>query len=103
MITDAEALLFVTTAKVAFIGGVKFGTGLLINRLPGTETGWSAPCAVGTFGVTFGAVVGAEVTDVIIPFKTADAIDHFKKSFAFTLGVSCCGISNSHARCPFLS
>ena len=44
MLTDAEALLFVTTAKVAFVGGVKFGTGLLVNKLPGTEMGWSAPC-----------------------------------------------------------
>ena len=26
---------------------------------------WSPPCAVGTYGLTFGAVVGAEVTDSV--------------------------------------
>jgi SH3 domain-containing YSC84-like protein 1 len=83
---DSECLLFITTAKVAFLGGVKFGTGLLVNRVPGTPTGWSAPCAVGSFGLAFGAIAGVMVTDVIIPLRTADALAHFQKSFSFTLG-----------------
>jgi lipid-binding SYLF domain-containing protein len=83
---DSEALLFITTAKMAFLGGVKFGTGLLVNRLPGTTTGWSAPCAVGSFGLAFGAIAGVMVTDVIIPLRSADALAHFQKAFSFTLG-----------------
>jgi lipid-binding SYLF domain-containing protein len=85
-IVEAEALLFITTAKVAFIGGIRFGTGLLINKLPGTEVGWSAPCAVGSLGISFGIMAGLEVTDIIVPLRTADAINHFKKSFGLTLG-----------------
>jgi len=59
----ARGLLFLTVAKVAFIGGVKVGTGLVVARLP--DGSWSAPCAVGCMGFTFGAAVGAEVTDAV--------------------------------------
>jgi len=83
---EAEALCFITTAKIAFGTGVRFGTGILINRLPGTETGWSAPCAIGSFGVLIGLVAGAEVADIIIPLKAADALEHFKKNWSVTLG-----------------
>ena len=59
----ARAVLFVTTCRAAFIGGISFGSGLVVaRRRDGT---WSPPCAVGTFGVTFGAVVGAEITDAV--------------------------------------
>lgn len=59
----AVGLLFVTCAKVAFIGGLRVGTGLVVAKLD--DSTWSAPCAVGTFGLTFGAVVGAQVNDTI--------------------------------------
>lgn len=78
--------MFITTAKVAFVGGVRFGTGLLVNRLPGTETGWSAPCAIGSLGISFGIMAGLEITDIIVPLRTTEALNHFKKSFSLTLG-----------------
>ena len=59
----ADGLLFLTVAKVAFISGIRVGTGLVVARLP--DGSWSAPCAVGSSGFTFGAVVGAEITDMI--------------------------------------
>jgi len=86
MLTDSEALVFITVGKVAFGTGIKFGTGLLINKLPGTELGWSAPCAVGLFGITFGIVAGAEVTDMIIPLPTKKVLEHFKQSWGMTMG-----------------
>jgi len=86
MLTDSEALVFITVGKVAFGTGIKFGTGLLINKLPGTELGWSAPCAVGLFGITLGIVAGAEVTDMIIPLATKKALEHFKQSWGMTMG-----------------
>jgi len=46
-VASADALLFVTLAKVAFVGGVQGGTGLLVARLP--RGGWSAPCAVASY------------------------------------------------------
>ena len=63
MLEAVEGLLFMTVGKVAFIGGVRVGTGLVLAKLP--DGTWSAPCAVGNFGVTFGACVGAEVTDMV--------------------------------------
>ena len=73
-LAGADGLMFLTVGKIAFIGGVRVGTGLVIARLP--DSSWSAPCAVGSFGITFGAVVGAEVTDFITPLDK-NAIDEF--------------------------
>lgn len=67
-LAGAEGLLFLTVGKIAFIGGVRMGTGLVVARLP--DSSWSAPCAVGSFGLTFGAVVGAEVTDFVTPIDS---------------------------------
>mmetsp|Transcript_5602 Transcript_5602/g.7931 ORF Transcript_5602/g.7931 Transcript_5602/m.7931 type:complete len:486 (-) Transcript_5602:1891-3348(-) len=73
-LAGAEGIMFLTVGKIAFIGGVRLGTGLVVSRLP--DGSWSAPCAVGSFGLTFGAVVGAEVTDFITPLDKK-AIDEF--------------------------
>ncbi|KAH8085625.1 hypothetical protein JL720_7616 [Aureococcus anophagefferens] len=73
-VAHADALLFVTLAKVAFIGGVTGGTGLLVARLH--DGSWSAPCAVSSYGFAFGAVVGAEITDVVTPLDR-DALGQF--------------------------
>ena len=58
------------------------GTGLVIARLPeGTDPsllvgggGWSAPTAIGTIGVSWGAVIGLDVTDYVIILNTAEAV-----------------------------
>mmetsp|Transcript_1174 Transcript_1174/g.3986 ORF Transcript_1174/g.3986 Transcript_1174/m.3986 type:complete len:528 (-) Transcript_1174:651-2234(-) len=63
LLEAVEGILFMTVGKVAFIGGVRVGTGLVVARLG--DGSWSAPCAVGSFGITFGACVGAEVTDMV--------------------------------------
>jgi len=68
LLEAVEGLLFMTVGKIAFIGGVRVGTGLVVARL--ADASWSAPCAVGSFGVTFGAVVGAEVTDFVTPLDS---------------------------------
>lgn len=56
-----QAVLFITVAKIAFIGGVRFGTGLVVARTAG---GWSAPCAVYMLGLTFGAAIGGRVSSL---------------------------------------
>lgn len=63
LLEAVEGLLFMTVGKIAFIGGLRVATGLLVARL--ADGSWSAPCAVGSFGITFGACVGAEVTDMV--------------------------------------
>mmetsp|Transcript_18836 Transcript_18836/g.28417 ORF Transcript_18836/g.28417 Transcript_18836/m.28417 type:complete len:348 (-) Transcript_18836:814-1857(-) len=75
---NARGLLFLTVARLAFIGGVRVGTGLVIARIDHGDQGyraWTAPCAVGTFGLTFGAVVGAEVTDTIVALDDAALLE----------------------------
>ena len=69
LLADAKGLLFLTVGKLAFIGGVRVGTGLVVARL-GPDA-WSSPCAVGTIGVVFGAVVGAEVSDMVTALDSA--------------------------------
>ena len=69
LLADAKGLLFLTVGKLAFIGGVRVGTGLVVARL-GPDA-WSSPCAVGTIGVVFGAVVGAEVSDMVTALDAA--------------------------------
>ena len=73
----AKGLLFLTVAKVAFIGGVRVGTGLLVARLP--DGSWSAPCAVGSMGFTFGA--GSEKGDVFSPFSRLLISSHVLTQF----------------------
>ena len=74
----AVGVIFITVAKVAFIGGARFGTGLVVSRLPeGNGKTWSAPCALSLMGLTCGAQVGAEVTDMIIPLHDQTAMEHF--------------------------
>ena len=63
MLEAVEGLMFMTVGKIAFIGGLRFATGCVVAKLP--DNTWSAPCAVGSFGVTFGACLGAEVTDMV--------------------------------------
>lgn len=46
LLRDAKALMFVTVMKMAFIGGIRAGTGLIVARV-NNEVGWSAPCAIG--------------------------------------------------------
>jgi len=61
-------------AKFAFLGGLRVGTGLVVAKL--ADGSWSAPCAVGSFGVSFGAALGAEITDMITPVDSR-AIEEF--------------------------
>ena len=77
LLRDAEALMFMTCTKAAFVWGFRFGTGLVIRRLRTGQSKWSAPCAILMAGLTMGAQVGAEVTDMVIPLHETEAIEHF--------------------------
>ena len=63
---------------MAFIGGIRVGTGLLVSRA-NTGRGWSAPCAIGTWGLSVGAEVGMEVSDMIIPICSEKSMSHFTR------------------------
>jgi len=53
LLEDAKGIAVMTVAKGGFgLAGVEFGTGLVVARLG--EHQWSAPCAIGTMGVSWG-------------------------------------------------
>lgn len=49
LISNAKGLAFLTVAKAGFFVSGRFGTGLVIAKLP--DHRWSAPSAIGTAGV----------------------------------------------------
>ena len=53
----------------------KFGTGLVISKLP--DGTWSGPSAIGTFGVSWGFLAGADITDFVVFLNSNDAIAAF--------------------------
>lgn len=63
---------------------VHCGSGIVIARLP--DGTWSAPSAIGTWGMGLGIQFGLEVADYIFILQTEDSLDHFKTGGSFTIG-----------------
>lgn len=79
----ARGLAILTVTKAGFIGSVRGGTGIVVQR---TEKGWSAPAAIGTGGLGVGFQAGAEVSEFVIVLNTPAAVDAFAKQGNVTLG-----------------
>lgn len=63
------------------------GTGLVIARLPRElGGGWSAPSAIGVMGVTWGFMIGADLTDTLIVLNTDEAVRAFAGNTQLTIG-----------------
>jgi SH3 domain-containing YSC84-like protein 1 len=82
----ARGLAFITVIKAGFLFTAKIGTGLVVARLP--DGSWSAPSAIGTAGMGFGAQVGGEVTDYVILLNTQEAVESFTGGGQVVLGAS---------------
>lgn len=53
----------------------RVGTGLVVAR---TEEGvWSAPSAIATVGLGWGALIGGEITDFVLVLNTESAVEAF--------------------------
>jgi len=66
------AILTVIKGGMGF-AGFEFGSGLVVSRL--SDGSWSAPCAIGTAGVSWGALVGLQLSDHVLLLMTDDAVD----------------------------
>jgi len=90
MLDIAKGVVFLTVAKMGFMFTGRYGTGLVISRLPNGT--WSAPSAITISGMGWGLQVGAEVTDVMLILSTELAVETFKSrgqvSIGAELGVS---------------
>jgi SH3 domain-containing YSC84-like protein 1 len=75
LLSNARGIAFLTVIKAGFGFGIRIGTGLVISRLPSGQ--WSAPTAIGSFGLSWGMLIGADITDFVIFLNTIDAIRAF--------------------------
>ena len=111
LLSAAEGLCFMTVFKAGLVVSGRVGTGLVIRRLSQQQQqmaaaqqqqrqlqeagnnhastchyGWSAPCAVGTVGMGWGAQLGGEVTHYLIVLTTQKAVQDLVGSSSVQLG-----------------
>ncbi|KAL8140196.1 hypothetical protein V2J09_006217 [Rumex salicifolius] len=84
ILKQAKGLAILTVAKVGTVMTYKVGTGLVISRL--NDGTWSAPSAISSFGIGWGAQVGVEFTDFIVVLRTSDAVKTFGGNVHFSVG-----------------
>ncbi len=80
----AKGVVFLTIVKVGFMFTGRYGTGLIVAKLP--DGRWSAPSAVMVTGLGWGLQVGAEVTDVMLILSTDQAVNTFKSKAQVAVG-----------------
>lgn len=73
-----------TVFKAGFLGSGRFGSGLVVARLP--DGSWSAPSAIGTVGGGFGGQIGFELTDFVFILNDSSAVRTFAQAGSLTLG-----------------
>jgi SH3 domain-containing YSC84-like protein 1 len=82
LLEQARGLAVLTVVKGGFgLAGAEFGTGLVVARLgcPGSNT-WSAPSAIGTAGLSWGALLGAQISDHVFVCMTDEAVQMLMSS-----------------------
>jgi lipid-binding SYLF domain-containing protein len=84
LMENARGIAFLTIGKGGVVLAPKFGTGLVIAKLP--DDTWSAPTAIGTFGVTWGLLAGADITDFVVFLNSSEAINAFSGAGNVQLG-----------------
>jgi len=84
LLWDAHGIAILTFIKAGFFFTGRFGTGLVIGKLPNGN--WSAPSAIASTGVGWGFQIGGEVTDVVIILNTPSALESFMSKAQVSLG-----------------
>ncbi|KAL2895971.1 hypothetical protein RDABS01_028251 [Bienertia sinuspersici] len=87
ILKGAKGLAILTVAKMGAVVAYKMGTGLVVaRRMDGT---WSAPSAIASVGLGWGAQIGGELTDFIIVLHDHKAVKTFCSRMHFSLGAGC--------------
>ena len=84
MIQKAVGLAFVRASKVVLGVSIHVGSGIVLARL--SDGTWSAPSAIGVWGLGLGLQFGLEVAEYIFILQTQEALDHFRRGGSFTIG-----------------
>lgn len=85
LLRDCAGIAFMTVVKAGFLFAGKVGTGLVIGKLP--DGSWSAPSAIGTMGMSWGLLIGADVTDFVMILNNQAALRAFSGVGNMQLGV----------------
>ncbi|KAF9175473.1 hypothetical protein BGX21_002074 [Mortierella sp. AD011] len=81
----AKGLAIYTVVKAGFIVSARGGSGLVVIKKDDGQ--WSAPSFIATGGIGFGALAGADITDIILVLMTDDAVETtFVQGGSVTLG-----------------
>lgn len=87
VLKGAKGLAILTVAKAGAVVAYKIGTGLVVaRRLDGS---WSAPSAISSIGLGWGAQIGCELMDFIIILHDFKAVKTFCSRMHFSLGAGC--------------
>ncbi|KAI1805363.1 DUF500-domain-containing protein [Daldinia bambusicola] len=84
VLANAKGLAILTVIKAGFLGSARFGSGLVVARLPNGT--WSAPSAIVTAGGGFGGQIGFELTDFVFILNDSHAVKTFSQQGSITLG-----------------
>lgn len=83
----AKGLAILTVAKAGAFVSYSVGTGLVVSRR--SDGSWSAPSALLSVGLGWGAQVGGELMDFIIVLHDLKAVKTFCSRMHFSLGAGC--------------
>ncbi|KAF8925755.1 hypothetical protein EDD21DRAFT_388005 [Dissophora ornata] len=85
ILRQAKGLAIYTVVKAGFIVSARGGSGVVVIKKEDGQ--WSAPSFLTTGGVGFGALVGADITDIILVLMTDEAVETtFIQGGSVTLG-----------------
>ncbi|KAG0451736.1 hypothetical protein HPP92_026095 [Vanilla planifolia] len=84
VLKDAKGLAILTMVKAGTILSYKFGTGLVVSRR--SDGTWSAPSAILSFGLGWGAQIGGELTDFIVVLRDSETVKTFCSRMHLSLG-----------------
>ncbi|GFS38478.1 RING/FYVE/PHD-type zinc finger family protein [Actinidia rufa] len=87
VLKGAKGLAILTVAKAGVLVAYKIGSGLVVARR--SDGSWSAPSAVVSVGLGWGAQVGGELMDFIIVLHDSKAVKTFCSRMHFSLGAGC--------------
>ncbi|QHO28055.1 hypothetical protein HN51_024955 [Arachis hypogaea] len=87
LLKNAKGLAILTVAKAGALLSYKIGTGLVVVRR--ADGSWSAPSAVLSLGLGWGAQIGGELMNFIFILHDIKSVKAFCNRMHFSLGAGC--------------